>query len=351
MNARLRVYTKREWDNPESQSDWRGPQTHNFLAPVLPKLHIHQYEATDWARFGHEYLELVEHPQQADAITVPNFYYLIEKPNLREAADLATQLDRFLLLFGHTDHYEQPSAFATKTLLFHSDLYHSKQKPYQRVHPSLLMSEMNPYKLLSERDWYAHPHESTPEIFWRGAGDMAMLPLQRRILFQLTRNWRSIRLRTVSALARSHEITLHSTFSTGWWQLDEEEQLQKKRKFVQEALSAPYALVVRGSGNYSFRLYEVMALGRIPVIIDTDSALPWPERIDWSDIAVIVPRRDIRKIGQIIHTFHNRFSPSEFTLIQSRIRGIWEHYLSEVGFYRTVCEDALKSSQPPRSSK
>ena len=34
-------------------------------------------------------------------------------------------------------------------------------------------------------------------------------------------------------------------------------------------LASPYILCVRGAGNYSARFYEALALGRIPVLVNT----------------------------------------------------------------------------------
>jgi len=52
-----------------------------------------------------------------------------------------------------------------------------------------------------------------------------------------------------------------------------------------------YVLCPRGIENYSFRLYEALRMGRVPVIIDTHMVLP--EGIDWAKVALIVPYRDL----------------------------------------------------------
>ena len=48
-----------------------------------------------------------------------------------------------------------------------------------------------------------------------------------------------------------------------------------------------YVLCARGSENYSFRLYETLSFGRVPVILDTDMELP--KEINWERLSVIVP--------------------------------------------------------------
>ncbi len=52
----------------------------------------------------------------------------------------------------------------------------------------------------------------------------------------------------------------------------------------------------RGRGNYSMRFYHTMAIGRIPITIDTDLSLPLEDDIDYSQFSVIEKNpRDLRK--------------------------------------------------------
>ncbi len=53
--------------------------------------------------------------------------------------------------------------------------------------------------------------------------------------------------------------------------------------FLQNILGSDYTICVRGEGNYSYRFYETLDLGRIPVFIDTDCLLPWDKTINYHD--------------------------------------------------------------------
>jgi hypothetical protein len=46
------------------------------------------------------------------------------------------------------------------------------------------------------------------------------------------------------------------------------------RAFADHLLGTTYVLCPRGCENYSFRLYEALRFGRVPVIVDTDMVLP-----------------------------------------------------------------------------
>ncbi len=62
--------------------------------------------------------------------------------------------------------------------------------------------------------------------------------------------------------------------------------------------SNTYVICARGSENYSFRLYETLNYGRVPVIVDTDMVLP--SEIDWKALSVIVPYHSLDKIYEAI---------------------------------------------------
>ena len=43
----------------------------------------------------------------------------------------------------------------------------------------------------------------------------------------------------------------------------------------------------RGCGNFSYRFYQTLACGRIPILLYTDMILPFEEEIKWDDIIVL----------------------------------------------------------------
>lgn len=71
-----------------------------------------------------------------------------------------------------------------------------------------------------------------------------------------------------------------------------------------------YIICPRGSENYSFRIYETLNCGRIPVIIDTDIVLP--KEIDWDRLSIIVPYTKINQIYDLILEDYERRSACDF---------------------------------------
>ena len=76
--------------------------------------------------------------------------------------------------------------------------------------------------------------------------------------------------------------------------------LNKQEAFLQVTSSSKFTLCPRGYGKTSFRVYEALKLGSIPIYIYDDCFLPYREIIDWSKLAVLVHVVDIPNIYSII---------------------------------------------------
>lgn len=146
-----------------------------------------------------------------------------------------------------------------------------------------------------------------------------------------------IRRRAVEALrasARVHTAIIERDRFFG--DLSPEEQVSGIVEFNEHMVVADYGLCARGAGNYSYRLYETLAAGRIPVIVDTAMVLPFADRIDWATLGVWVPMSDLDSIGDRVEAFHRQLGPEGFSALQHRIRDVYRTFLSRSGFVRTV---------------
>jgi hypothetical protein len=110
--------------------------------------------------------------------------------------------------------------------------------------------------------------------------------------------------------------------------------LQRTRQeYVQNMVDSDYVICVRGAGNFSYRLYETLSCGRIPLFIDTDCVLPYDWLVDWKQLSVWVDARDMDKIVERVVEFHEALSPEGFRDLQMACRKFWEDWLSPVGFF------------------
>ena len=67
---------------------------------------------------------------------------------------------------------------------------------------------------------------------------------------------------------------------------DKSDTSPEKLAFVNNILDLDYTVCVRGGGNFSVRFYETLALGRIPIFIDTDCLLPFEDMIDYKGLFI-----------------------------------------------------------------
>ncbi len=125
------------------------------------------------------------------------------------------------------------------------------------------------------------------------------------------------------------DITL-TTLEQSW------DPINAVEPFVNNIINNQYNLCVSGHGNYSFRLYEVLSAGRIPVFINTDCVLPFEEFIDWKKHVVWIEEKDAGRADQYLLDFHNDIHPDDFLQLQKNNRLLWEKYLSKQGFYENI---------------
>ena len=108
--------------------------------------------------------------------------------------------------------------------------------------------------------------------------------------------------------------------------------LAQRQEFVDNMLGSDYILCTRGGGNFSYRFYETLSCGRIPVFINTDCELPFKEWIDWKRYCVWVEEEDLPHLGARIREFHDRLTPQQFRDLQWACRNLWLEWLSPQGF-------------------
>ena len=100
-----------------------------------------------------------------------------------------------------------------------------------------------------------------------------------------------------------------------------------KKDFWHNLRENQFALAPRGAGNFSMRFYQALSVGRIPVLVDTNVALPFDDLIPWPELIVfeknendcIARVREIHAGGETFarqekcyRTFHEFLSPRVF---------------------------------------
>jgi hypothetical protein len=141
-----------------------------------------------------------------------------------------------------------------------------------------------------------------------------------------------IRAQTLFNLLHSSEIRCNFLLRQAMQHTDRL-ALSPRRQFVENMLGSDYILCTRGSGNFSYRFYETLSCGRIPVFINSDCVLPFEQWIDWKRYCVWVELEELPQLGKRIADFHSRLSPEAFCELQKACRQLWVDWLSPQGFF------------------
>lgn len=124
-----------------------------------------------------------------------------------------------------------------------------------------------------------------------------------------------------------------------------------RMEFIRNLVDSPYTLCVRGTGNFSKRLYEALCCGRIPVLLDTDSVLPFEDDLAWDAVCVRVPEADREQAPTILARWHAAQHPDHFQTLQHRARQLWLRHLSSDGYFTTLATQLamrLRKGDPRR---
>jgi len=116
----------------------------------------------------------------------------------------------------------------------------------------------------------------------------------------------------------------------------EETKQHTTQEFYNNMYNNAYTFCSRGVGNFSVRFYETLAMGRIPVLLNTDCRLPLDNEINWKQHCVIIEENDAKKMPERILEFHNSKSESEFINLQNSNRKLWETKLKRDKYFIAI---------------
>ncbi len=105
-----------------------------------------------------------------------------------------------------------------------------------------------------------------------------------------------------------------------------------------------YSIVIRGDGQGFFQLYEIMSVGRIPIIIDTNVALPPLSKLRWTDFALIVPFHQLKMLEDRIIKFHQTHSEQALRTKCQMARQAYEELLPHNFVPDTILPMIIKKS-------
>jgi hypothetical protein len=347
----IRVYTDPTHAPP---SDWC-----NHL--IMP-LKAHWGDGTNWDRTSAAYLcelfTLTDDLESADLVALPlvwNYYAARGKIGLaRDLAARAARAGKRIMIWSDGDHGARlPFGDA---LLFQYDIAHSRRwdaarRVYQYARPPFTRDYLTEFdngqiNVRPKRDRASIGFcgnaqvRGVAAIYARNAyrqlrAQIASVPFEPPD-FQLSAHFRAGILRRLSASPHVDTRFILRDHYGG-----KQSNADAVRAYVENLRDTDYTVCMRGTGNYSIRFCEILSMGRIPIFVDTDCALPYDFEVDWRAALLWVDARDLDRIGQIVADFHARLSPDDFSAMQHAARRLWEDYLTPESYYRRFAAHLL----------
>ena len=139
-------------------------------------------------------------------------------------------------------------------------------------------------------------------------------------------------------------ILLNSKLSTdfilrdGFW-APGIDKLQARKDYIKNIEDNIFTFCYRGAGNFSYRFYDVMMMGRVPILIKTDSVYPFEDKYDLNSVGIVLDELDIKNknldLIEIINQYYEK-NKDNLENIQKQNRDIWEKYYSCCGFLENI---------------
>jgi len=211
-------------------------------------------------------------------------------------------------------------------------------------------------------DLTAERTPGTPE--WAPAGGLPTLGFMGHVAHgiasarYLHRGWQhfygfTLRDRVLRAFERTSEVSCSFTrrsTNLGPPMAGVEGDLARRamrREYVGSVFGNLYSLCIRGAGNWSYRFFEALSAGRIPVLIDTDCILPLESMIDWNRHICRIPVGRIGEAGRLLAEYHAAQVPAQLEAKQAANRALWQERLSPAAFFpRALRELAGAAGEP-----
>jgi GR25 family glycosyltransferase involved in LPS biosynthesis len=208
-------------------------------------------------------------------------------------------------------------------------LHNSYQKIYELNESLQNLEKINPsekYFIVSQHD--DAPRESTPKntiLFAAGGNVKNSIPIPLICETQIKNEVayeRDIFCSFVGSITHPCRDRIYKMLSekkdykiiTKKWS----HQISDKEKnlFIITTKRSKYTLCPRGYGPTSWRLYEAMQLGSVPVYIYDEPYLPYKANIDWQKICVMIHINDIQNIDEILKSIPDHVYNEMITNIQ-----------------------------------
>ncbi|WP_147678604.1 exostosin domain-containing protein [Algibacter pacificus] len=308
-----------------------------------------------------EHYRIVDTVSDADIVVFPVDYGMFLKQNAAfiSLLQLAKQHQKPIWIYTAGDYGF--STYIANSYTFRLGGFDSKLDRTTNIIPSFIN---DPYAVYLPNGFLPLKKENKPSIGFVGHAQSGLLKYfkeytnhlkyqVKRILNRLLADKQSFypssikRANYLSKLASKDslktEFILRNKYRAGSHTV--QTQKESTQQFYDNIFNNAYTFCSRGVGNFSVRFYEALAVGRIPILLNTDCRLPLHNSMDWSKHILILDETKVESIEEQILQFHNSLSDSEFENIQKSNRELWLTTLRRDVYYIEIAKQFKKIKQ------
>lgn len=282
-----------------------------------------------------------------------NYYVKTEREDLAIAfIKECAALNKKVISFNAGD-FGVRVPYLENLIIFRQSGYMSQCTKNERALPAFISDPLKKY--FKTEQVIERPYSTKPVVGFCGQANPAIIHAASEVMNTAYRNIKSIvgtrreeaqqllstsylRASVLRILENSDKVETHfiprKKYRAGVSQ--DKETHKTTLEFYDNINDSDYVVCVRGAGNFSVRFYETLAMGRIPIFIDTDCALPMEERIDWKKHTVWVDYKDRRQVAERVLAFHQQLSAQDFMDLQFANRQLWEEKLTLGGYFKSI---------------
>lgn len=294
----LKLYYNKEIYNKLNSSGYEF----NFCCHLMNHKNFNQPRFKPVLDYGEKYI-IYSNPEQADYHLMP---YKWSNDNIynNQVIEEAKKYNKKLIISYIDD--TQPNINIDNSIILKGNIDEDKIKENEICIPVYPNSEFYDFSLL----------ENNKSIGFCGQSDKPTLRKE------------------VCELLKKENFTTNFIYRDRFhWFYDEKFLRGMREEYNNVLRNNLFSLAIRGVGNFSYRLCEIIHFGRIPIIIKTNNCLPLENIIDWNKCSIICDEKELNLLSSKIEEFIKNNDLSE---IQINNRKIWEEYLSPLGFTKNL---------------
>jgi len=277
----------------------------------LPEEQPHNINQNNESRYTnlfkniHSYIEYVSDIKKCDIVCLP-FKYNPQNSQINKINNFVKQYNKKLFIF-YNDDDDTLFNLDDNMILFRTSFYKSKKLSNEYALPTI------------SPDYFTGKYIEDPLLSIGYCGHA--MHNRKEIILNLYKS----------------DIKCNFILRKGFW-APGIDKLTARNQYFGNMETNIFIFCHRGAGNFSYRFYETLMMGRIPILFNTDCVLPFDNIINYQKHCLIIEQKDYKIAPQIIIDYFNK-NKDNLLNIQKNNRKLWEEYLSPLGFIKTLSKN------------